>query len=73
MQQLVANGRGIGVLPDWIVWQDGVELPVPSVRLGSDRGLEKCIHVGFRRTDEDVAYLTGFLTLADETRRPGHS
>lgn len=68
MLQLVANGRGVCVLPDWIVPQDGAELPVRSVRLGSDRGLEKSIHVGFRRTDEDVAYLTGFLTLAGETR-----
>lgn len=68
MLQLVANGRGVCVLPDWIVRQDGAELPVRSVRLGSDRGLDKSIHVGFRRADEDVAYLTGFLNLAGETR-----
>lgn len=67
MLQLVANRRGVCVLPDWIVREDGAELPVRSVRLGSGTGLEKSIHVGFRRGDEDVAYVKGFVSLARET------
>jgi LysR family transcriptional regulator for metE and metH len=67
MLQLVANKRGVCVIPDWILRQDGADLPIRAVHLGSGRGLEKSIHVGFRREDEDVEYLKGFLSLAQES------
>lgn len=64
MLQLVANGRGVCVIPDWILRQEGAELPLRAVRLGPDPGLEKSIHAGFRRGDDEMAYLQGFLDLA---------
>lgn len=67
MLQLVANGRGVCVIPDWILRQDGADLPLRAVRLGPGAGLEKSIHVGFRREDEETEYLKGFLSLAQET------
>jgi LysR family transcriptional regulator, regulator for metE and metH len=67
MLQLVAAGRGVAVLPDWLVAEEGAELPVRSVRLGAE-GIGKCLNVGVRRGEEEVAYIAGFLALA---REPG--
>ena len=67
MLQLVANGRGVCVIPDWILRQEGGDLPLRAVRLGQGAGLKKSIHVGFRRGDEEVDYLKGFLNLAQES------
>ncbi len=63
MLQLVANGRGVCVLPDWIVREEGIALPIRTLKLGP-AGLDKSIHVGFRRGDESTEYLRGFLQLA---------
>lgn len=63
--QLVAAGRGVAVLPDWLVLEEGAALPVRNVRLGK-RGIAKSIHLGIRRGDEDIAFIAGFLALARE-------
>lgn len=68
MLQLVATGRGICVLPDWMVREDGAHLPLRSVRLGAE-GLDKSIHIGFRRGEEEIAYLKDFLRLAQESEQ----
>lgn len=34
MLQLVAAGRGVSVLPDWLVIEEGADLPIRTVRLG---------------------------------------
>ncbi|HDR9173054.1 TPA: LysR family transcriptional regulator [Burkholderia vietnamiensis] len=67
MLQLVAAGRGIAVLPDWLVLEEGAGLPIRSIRLGQD-GIRKCINLGVRRGEEEIAYIAGFLSLAKETR-----
>ncbi|CAO3419319.1 LysR family transcriptional regulator [Azospirillum argentinense] len=63
MLQLVAARRGVTVLPDWLVREDGTGLPVRCVRLGSE-GIGKSIHLGVRRGEESVDYIAGFLALA---------
>lgn len=65
MLQLVAAGRGVAVLPDWLVREEGSELPIRTVCLGPD-GIGKSIHLGIRRGEEGVEYLAGFLALAQE-------
>ncbi|HKR43104.1 MAG TPA: LysR family transcriptional regulator [Paraburkholderia sp.] len=65
MLQLVAAGRGIAVLPDWLVVEEGEGLPIRTVRLG-ESGITKSINLGVRRGEEDVAYIAGFLALAQE-------
>lgn len=65
MLQLVAAGRGVAVLPDWLVIEEGAALPVHNVRLGK-RGITKSINLGIRRGDEDIAFIAGFLALARE-------
>jgi LysR family transcriptional regulator for metE and metH len=68
MLQLVAAGRGVTVLPDWLVREEGSDLPIRAVRLGPD-GISKSIHLGIRRGEEGVEYIAGFLALARETGR----
>lgn len=63
MLQLVAAGRGISVLPDWLVNEEGADLPVRAVRLGK-HGISKSINLGIRRGEDDIAYIGGFLALA---------
>lgn len=63
MLQLVAAGRGVAVLPDWLVQEDGAALPIQAIRLGK-QGISKSINLGIRRGEEDIAYVAGFVSLA---------
>jgi LysR family transcriptional regulator for metE and metH len=65
MLQLVAAGRGVSVLPDWLVREEGADLPIHAVSLGKD-GINKSINLGVRRGEEGTAYIAGFLALAQE-------
>lgn len=65
MLQLVAARRGVSVLPDWLVREEGTNLPIRVVRLGKD-GINKSINLGVRRGEEGIAYIAGFLSLAQE-------
>jgi len=68
MLQLVAAGRGVSVLPDWLVNEEGADLPLRAMRLGKD-GINKSINLGMRRGEENVAYIAGLLELAQEMGR----
>lgn len=59
--QLAAAGRGIAVLPDWLVRE--AELPLHMLRIGQV-GIRKSIHLGQRAEDEVVSYVQGFLDTA---------
>ncbi|MDE3027363.1 MAG: LysR family transcriptional regulator [Paracoccaceae bacterium] len=63
MLQLVAAGRGVTVLPDWLVAEDGRDMPLASLRIG-EAGLFKSIHLGTRSVDADIDYLQGFARMA---------
>jgi LysR family transcriptional regulator for metE and metH len=63
MLQLVAAGRGVSVLPDWLVLEEGGGLPIRAVRLGK-RGIHKSINLGIRRGEEGIEYIAGFLEIA---------
>lgn len=69
MLQLVAAGRGISVLPDWLVREEGADLPIRTIRLGQ-AGLDKRLNLGIRRGEETTGYIAGFLQVAQETHRP---
>ncbi|WP_320188829.1 LysR family transcriptional regulator [Agrobacterium rosae] len=66
MLQLVAAGRGVSAIPDWLVRLDAAELGVQPVRIGRT-GISKSIHLGLRCGDEDVDYIAGFLSRARKT------
>src|SRR3546814_9956396 len=55
MLQLVAAGRGVTVLPDWLVDEEGAGLPIKKISLGR-KGLRKTLNLGIRRGDESIDY-----------------
>lgn len=66
MLQLVAAGRGVSVLPGWLVEQEGANLPVRALRLG-EGGISKSLNLGVRRGEEETDYIAGFLATAQAT------
>lgn len=68
MLQLVAARRGVSVLPDWILRQDGADLPIASLRIG-ETGLHKSINLGFRTEDRDLDFIASFVEQARQTRQ----
>lgn len=63
MLQFVVAGRGVAVLPDWLVREVATGMPVITLRIGR-AGLHKSINVGLRQSDLGTDYLTGFLDIA---------
>ncbi len=63
MMQLVAAGRGVSAIPDWLVRQEAADLGVQPVRIGK-AGISKNIHLGLRCGDEEIDLIAGFLTTS---------
>lgn len=63
MLQLTAAGRGISVLPEWLLHEEGHSLPLRTLRIGP-HGLHKSIHLGVRKDEERIDYISGFLEIA---------
>jgi len=65
MLQMVAAGRGITALPDYLVDEYKIKLPLSSVKLGPN-GIKKSIHIGRRISDKYPAYERSFIEMADQ-------
>ncbi|MDX1492308.1 MAG: LysR family transcriptional regulator [Pseudohongiellaceae bacterium] len=61
--QMVAAGRGVTALPGWLVAEYSAHLPIKALRLNPE-GVAKQIFLGVREADQDLDYLSGFLSLA---------
>lgn len=61
--QLVASGRGIAALPDWVVNEYEQKGWVVSRRLDcvSPQGLRRTLYAGYRTEDKEKNYFEGFL------------
>lgn len=61
--QLIASGRGISALPDWVVFEYEQKGWVTSRRLNfvSNQGLRRTLYAGFRTEDKAKDYFEGFL------------
>ena len=61
--QLVASGRGVAALPDWVVNEYEQKGWVSSRRLDcvSPQGLRRTLYAGFRSEDAHKGYFDGFL------------
>jgi LysR family transcriptional regulator for metE and metH len=64
MLQMVAAGRGVTALPDWLIDEYRATLPIRSLRLGPG-GLAKSIYIGRRAGDAAAEYLEAFIRLAE--------
>lgn len=61
--QLVASGRGIAALPDWVVSEYEQKGWVTSRRLScvSEQGLRRMLYAGYRLEEREKDYFQGFL------------
>ncbi|KFI30205.1 LysR family transcriptional regulator [Haematobacter missouriensis] len=66
MLQLVAAGRGVSAVPDWLLREEGRGLPIRAARIGA-QGLPKSIHLGMRVGEEATDYIAGFVNIARAT------
>lgn len=61
--QMVAAGRGVSALPDWLVTEYAETLPIRALRLGS-AGIQKQIFLGVREQDRGTDYIDAFIDLS---------
>ncbi|QUS37063.1 LysR family transcriptional regulator [Falsirhodobacter algicola] len=67
MLQLVAAGRGVSAIPDWLLREEGAAaLPIRAVRLGPE-GIAKSIHAGVRTGEAAVPFVDAFIEIARAT------
>ena len=62
--QMVAAGRGITALPNWLVDEYKKTLPLVPIRLGRE-GISKSICIGTRTSKKHPEYLMSFIEMAD--------
>ncbi len=63
MLVMVAHGRGVAVLPRWLVEEYASRFDLRAIRIGKN-GIAKQIFLGRREADEDLQYLTDFISFA---------
>lgn len=63
MLQLVAAGRGVSAIPNWLVRREAAELGVQPVSIGQS-GIRKSIHLGLREGDDTLDFISGFLATS---------
>ena len=60
---LVASGRGVAVLPDWVL-REAEQAGTLATRPLGPRGMKGTLHAAVRRSEFDTAYLQDFIELA---------
>ncbi|MGX9393961.1 LysR family transcriptional regulator (plasmid) [Nitrobacteraceae bacterium UC4446_H13] len=66
MLQMVAAGRGVSAIPDWLLHELSTGEHLRALRIG-EVGIAKSIHIGMRHGDIEVEYIQGFLDIARST------
>ena len=62
MLQMVALGRGVSVLPEWIRVSGIEDKKIKKVRIGT-KGIHKKLYAALRTKDKEVSYITKFLAV----------
>lgn len=62
---LVASGRGVAVLPDWVL-REAEQAGTLATRPLGPRGMKGTLYAAVRRAEFDKAYLQDFIALARE-------
>lgn len=60
MLQLVASGRGVCTLPDWLLTKYAEQHPIRGVRLGKE-GVKKTLYLVHRKVDRQIEYMQDFV------------
>ena len=70
---LVAAGRGVAVMPDWVLRRHAGNPELTMIRLGKD-GLKRRVYAAIRETDRRLPYMDHVLRLArTDTVRGGRA
>jgi LysR family transcriptional regulator for metE and metH len=70
MLQMVAAGRGVSAVPDWLLHELPMGASLKALRLG-EGGIAKSIHLGIRSGDLATDYIQGFLAIARASQARG--
>jgi len=65
MFQLIAAGRGVSAVPDWLLREDADGMPITCLGIGPT-GLRKSITLGMRRADTEIDYMKGLIAVAGQ-------
>lgn len=65
MLQMVALGRGVCVLPEWLADTYVDQLNIKKIPIG-DKGLKKTLFVALRKQDREIAYMKQFMDVGKE-------
>jgi LysR family transcriptional regulator for metE and metH len=60
---MVAAGRGVSAIPDWLLHELPMGASLKALRLG-EGGIAKSIHLGIRSGDLATDYIQGFMAIA---------
>lgn len=63
MVQLVASGRGVCALPNWVL-AEYVDKQLISVRLAGEKGIWPTLYAAVREEQLATSYVQDFVTLA---------
>ena len=64
---LVASGRGVAVLPDWVMQREAKNPDLATLRLGP-RGVTRRLYAAVREEDRDQPFMQDMLRLARSAR-----
>ncbi|MBB1497599.1 LysR family transcriptional regulator [Paracoccus sp. MC1862] len=67
---LVASGRGVSVLPDWVLEREAGNPELVTLPLGR-RGVVRRLYAAVREADRDLAFMGDMIRLAREGRNAG--
>jgi LysR family transcriptional regulator, regulator for metE and metH len=65
MLLLVAQGRGVCTLPDWLAAKVQKDYPISMIGLG-EPGVDKTLYLVLRQGDKEVLYIEDFIRLSKE-------
>ena len=65
--RMVAAGRGVSAIPDWLAAEYLNELPLATLRLGR-HGLQKQLYIGRREKDRRAPFIDCFLEIAEDIK-----
>ena len=66
MLQMVALGRGICVLPEWLAVIHIKEMALNKLTIGT-KGIHKKLYIALRKQDNDIIYMQQFIAIAKKT------
>jgi len=63
MLLLVAQGRGVCTLPDWLAAKLQQQYAIKTIGLG-EHGVQKTLYLVLRQSDRDIAYMEEFIRIS---------